>query len=107
MDPSVPSLGPSDLPTPPLSPRKRRRLHRESDDAEGDMSLEQYLQRVEVYRSTSIPSRFPSPVKLEFLPSFEKVLRPLHPEVSLILNQHNLSGMMIYSERRKSGNACS
>ncbi|KUM57935.1 hypothetical protein ACN42_g9226, partial [Penicillium freii] len=68
MDPSVPSLGPSVLATPPLSPRKRRHHFRESDDAEGDMSLEQYLQRVIVYRSTSIPSRFPSPVKLEVLP---------------------------------------
>lgn len=45
---------PSDLPTPPLSPRKRRRHLRESDDAEGDMSLEQYLQLVKVYRSTSM-----------------------------------------------------
>ncbi|KAJ5185541.1 hypothetical protein N7472_010381 [Penicillium cf. griseofulvum] len=96
MDPSVPSLRPSDLPTPPLSPRKRRRHLRKSDDAEGDMSLERYLQRVEVYRSTSIPSRFPSPVKLEVLPSLEKVLRPLYPEVSSILNQHNLPGMMMY-----------
>lgn len=96
IDPSVPSLGPSDLPTPPLSPQKRRRHLRESDDAEGDMSLERYLQRVEVHRSTSIPSRFLSPVKLDVLPSLKKVLRPLYSEVSSILNQYNLPGMMMY-----------
>ncbi|KAJ5343643.1 uncharacterized protein N7506_003467 [Penicillium brevicompactum] len=81
---------------PPMSPIERRRHLRDSEGAEGEMSLEHYLQCVEVYRSTSITNRFPSPVKLEHLPFLESVLRPLYPEVSSILHLHHLPGMKMY-----------
>ncbi|KAJ5345683.1 hypothetical protein N7452_003687 [Penicillium brevicompactum] len=54
------------------------------------MTLEHYLQCVEFYRSTSVPDRVPSPENIEFVASLEKVIMPLYPEISAILDQYEL-----------------
>lgn len=57
-----PGFGFEQLPTPPESPRKRRNLLRESEDTEGECSIEEYLCRSDAYRSTTIINPWPYPV---------------------------------------------
>src|SRR5712664_4460146 len=48
--------------TPPDSPRRRRRLLRESEETSGELSIESYIHRSDPYRSTSIKDPLPYPV---------------------------------------------
>lgn len=48
--------------TPPSSPRKRRRILRESEDASGELSIEDYLYRIDCYRSTTESMPLPLPI---------------------------------------------
>ncbi|KAK2780579.1 hypothetical protein FQN52_005658 [Onygenales sp. PD_12] len=48
--------------SPPPSPRKRRREQRESDETHGPMSLEEYLLRSDVFRSTTRANPLPYPL---------------------------------------------
>ena len=50
------------LPTPPSSPRKRRRILRESEDASGELAIEDYLYRTDRYRSTTESQPPPLPI---------------------------------------------
>ncbi|KAJ0419604.1 hypothetical protein BJY00DRAFT_324190 [Aspergillus carlsbadensis] len=50
------------LPTPPASPRKRRMLLRESEETEGQMSIEDYLLRSDPYRTTTTNLAWPYPL---------------------------------------------
>ncbi|CAG8890772.1 unnamed protein product [Penicillium egyptiacum] len=86
----APVLWPSGHPTPPLSPRKRRRYLRESEESQGEMSLEQYMYSSEIYRSVSITSPLPLPVKMETVPALEQKISPLYPEIQAIMRRHNL-----------------
>ncbi|KAJ5135282.1 uncharacterized protein N7515_004560 [Penicillium bovifimosum] len=84
-------LRPSGHLTPPLSPRKRRRYLRDSEDSEGEMSLQQYMHSTEYYRSVSLESPQPLPVKMEPAPALEQEISPLYPEVLAIMRRHNLN----------------
>lgn len=86
----TPVLWPSGRPTPPLSPRKRRRFLRDSEESEGEMSLEQYMHSSEIYRSVSVTSPLPLPVKMETVPALEQKISPLYPEILAIMRRHNL-----------------
>lgn len=48
--------------TPPSSPRKRRRILRESEDASGELNIEDYLYRIDRYRSTTDSKPPPLPI---------------------------------------------
>ncbi|KAJ5816176.1 hypothetical protein N7447_008409 [Penicillium robsamsonii] len=87
----TPVLWPSGHPTPPLSPRKRRRFLRESKESEGEMSLEQYMHSSEIYRSVSVTSPLPLPVKMETVPAIEQKISPLYPEIRAIMRRRNLN----------------
>lgn len=60
----VPKFSPAgDLPTPPPdSPRRRRRILRESEESDGEMSIEQYLYASDGFRSTTSTSKLPHPL---------------------------------------------
>ncbi|KAJ9294415.1 hypothetical protein DTO271G3_6990 [Paecilomyces variotii] len=89
--PSLPP--PSPLPTPPDSPRKRRRHLRESDETNGRMSLEQYLYRTDPYRSTTITHPLPYPLSIE--PASDAIKRRIsqyHTHIEAILSDHGFRG---------------
>ncbi|KAI9733111.1 MAG: hypothetical protein M1834_003658 [Cirrosporium novae-zelandiae] len=54
--------------SPPPSPRKRRMWLRESDEADGDMSIEDYLYACDGYRKTTALPRYPLPLIVRDLP---------------------------------------
>lgn len=57
-----PSLQPTHgIPTPPESPRKRRNILRESEDTDGELTIENYLCRSDPYRSTTLEDPWPYP----------------------------------------------
>ncbi|KOS46306.1 hypothetical protein ACN38_g2818 [Penicillium nordicum] len=55
------------------------------------MSLEQYMHSSEIYRSVSVTSPLPLPVKMETVPALEQKIRPLYPEIQAIMRRHNLN----------------
>lgn len=76
------------LPTPPLSPRKRRRILRESEDSSGGMTIEQYLYRTDPYRSTTAAIAFPLPVmrsNVSFNAADSRRLKDLEPTIQTVL----------------------
>ncbi|KAJ5257869.1 hypothetical protein N7497_000827 [Penicillium chrysogenum] len=81
---------PSGRSTPPLSPRKRRRFLLDSEESEGEMSLEQYMHSCDIYRSVSVTSPLPLPVKMETVPAMEQKISPLYPAILAIMRRHNL-----------------
>ncbi len=54
---------PTGLPSPPPSPRKRRRWLRDSDDSAGEMAIESYIYRSEPYRSSTASLPLPLPLR--------------------------------------------
>ncbi|RDW81481.1 uncharacterized protein DSM5745_05038 [Aspergillus mulundensis] len=66
MDPMSPILHPSThaLPTPPDSPRKRRREQRSSDEVQGQLSIEDYLNNSDRYRTTTMRPPWPYPLTI-------------------------------------------
>ncbi|PGH16800.1 hypothetical protein AJ79_01444 [Helicocarpus griseus UAMH5409] len=88
MEGTSPLLAGHELPTPLDSPRKRRRAMRESDETEGDMTIENYIYRSDPYRSTTLPNTSPWPLDLEDAPHLQERLRPLEDEVRKILDKH-------------------
>lgn len=54
--------------TAPDSPRKRRRQPRESEDTDGEMTIEAYLYKSDPFRSTTVPDPWPYPVHDEQAP---------------------------------------
>lgn len=98
----APAFRPSGYPTPPLSPRTRRRHLRESEESEGEMSLEQYMHSFEHYRSVSVTTPLPLPTKRQDLPSLDEKIRPLHPRIQAIMRDHNLNVNSIFRCARQS-----
>lgn len=81
------------LPTPPDSPRKRRRHLRESEETNGEMSLEQYLYRSDPYRSTSIAHPLPYPLTIKpAADSIRSNVSQYHTSILEILNTYGFSG---------------
>ncbi|KAJ9316435.1 hypothetical protein DTO271D3_3240 [Paecilomyces variotii] len=84
---------PSFLPTPPDSPRKRRRHLRESDETNGWMSLERYLYRTDPYRSTTVTHPLPYPLSIE--PANDAIKRRIsqyHTHIEAILSDYGFHG---------------
>ncbi|KAJ9218307.1 hypothetical protein DTO166G4_173 [Paecilomyces variotii] len=77
------------LPTPPDSPRKRRRELRESDDASGHISIEHYLYRSDPYRSTSVSNPLPYPLLSKDAPEPVRArVLAYHADILEILRDH-------------------
>ncbi|KAJ5090106.1 hypothetical protein N7532_008790 [Penicillium argentinense] len=81
-------LFPTVLPSPPDSPRKRRRLLRESEDNEGEMTLEAYLVRSDPYRSNTQANPWPLPLDGEHAPQIEHQILDLSDVIQQILSSH-------------------
>ncbi|MCJ1247195.1 hypothetical protein MMC30_004409 [Trapelia coarctata] len=56
---------PSSYMTPPPSPGKRRRQLRESEETDGNMSLEQYIYWADDYRKSTVEKPLPLPLRYE------------------------------------------
>ncbi|KAJ6010377.1 hypothetical protein N7451_001789 [Penicillium sp. IBT 35674x] len=82
------SPAPSQLMTPPPSPRKRRRVLRDSEETSSSISLERYILASDPYRSTSLSDPPPYPLSITFSPELTNVLRPFYSEVREILRNH-------------------
>ncbi|KAL1964467.1 hypothetical protein VTN77DRAFT_6893 [Rasamsonia byssochlamydoides] len=96
----VPRLPPeaSTLPTPPDSPRKRRRELRESDDASGEMSIEQYLYRSDPYRSTSVPNPLPYPLVANCASESVKTrIQAYYSDILSILRDHGFQDRPLFA----------
>ncbi|KAL2832911.1 hypothetical protein BDW59DRAFT_138886, partial [Aspergillus cavernicola] len=70
---SLPTFPPPGLPTPPDSPRKRRKHLRESDEAGGTMTVEDYLHRTDPFRTTTM--RFPWPYPITTAPATQETIQ--------------------------------
>jgi hypothetical protein len=66
-------------------------IARESEDLEGEMSLEQYMHYSDIYQSVSVTSPLPLPVKMETVPALEQKIGPLYLEIRAIMRRHNLN----------------
>ena len=84
--------------TPPPSPRMARRQFRESNDASGFMSIEEYLYRIDPYRSTTISNPLPYPLhfRTAYPPQRSKILSH-RQEIETILHLHGLSSEFVFS----------
>ena len=85
---------PMPLTTQPPSPGKRRRFLRESEDIDGEMSLEDYLYRSDPFRSSTFKHPWPLPLMMKE-PEVELRLdgprfRPFLPEILSILDCHSI-----------------
>ncbi|KAJ6096277.1 hypothetical protein N7486_007023 [Penicillium sp. IBT 16267x] len=71
-DPVIPhaAQGPSN------APRKRRRYLRDSEDAEGEMSLENYIAACDPFRSISMVDPLPYPICEKYSERLDLTLRP-------------------------------
>ncbi|CAG7931519.1 unnamed protein product [Penicillium olsonii] len=83
------------LPSPtssggPPSPRKRQRLLRESEDAEGEMSLYQYIHRSDPFRSISFSDPDKSALKTSLVFANDDPARQLRSEIEELLQQHKV-----------------
>lgn len=75
--------------TPPLSPRQKRRVLRESDDNSGGQTIEQYIYRTDAYRCTSLGAPLPLPIvraSLALDDSLRQVLQSLMPQIRAEIN---------------------
>lgn len=84
--------------TPPPSPRMARRQFRESNDASGFMSIEEYLYRIDPYRSTTISNPLPYPLdfRTAYPPRRSKILSH-RQEIETILLLHGLPSEFVFS----------
>ena len=85
---------PMPLMTQPPSPGKRRRFLRESEDIDGEMSLEDYLYRSDPFRSSTFEHPWPLPLMMKE-PEVElrfdgPRFRPFLPEILSILDRHSI-----------------
>ncbi|KAJ5126303.1 hypothetical protein N7526_008480 [Penicillium atrosanguineum] len=79
---------PSGLLSPPPSPRKRRRLLRDSEDAEGEMSLGKYIAACDPFRSSSMVDPLPYPVRVKYSERLDHTLRPIMSQIHNVLDFH-------------------
>jgi hypothetical protein len=80
------------IPTPPESPRKRRKHQRESRETDGDMKIGQYIYRSDPYRTTSVENPSPYPFSVVPLaPQEEDRTLPLHPVIPQILQSYRFT----------------
>ncbi|KAJ5836684.1 hypothetical protein N7447_002710 [Penicillium robsamsonii] len=89
------------FPSPPLSrgppsPRKRRRLLRESKDNEGDMEIEQYVHRTDPFRKTSFPDPDPTALNIATMAAEEDPTQHLHRDIFNTLDQHGLPAKSLF-----------
>ncbi|EEH06431.1 conserved hypothetical protein [Histoplasma capsulatum G186AR] len=91
MDPDSPHPV-HELPNPPLSPRKRRQLLRESEDTDGLMTVETYIVRSDPYRSSTLPNPPPWPLAFDDPPSDAlKLVQDSHSTIVGILTRHGFT----------------
>ncbi|KGO73685.1 hypothetical protein PITC_031150 [Penicillium italicum] len=89
------------FPNPPLSrgppsPRKRRRLLRESDDNEGDMEIEHYVHRTDPFRSISFPNPDLMALNVTFMAAEEDPTQHIDSEIYKILHQHGVPDKSLF-----------
>lgn len=100
MERIIPTLSPNmaEIPTPPDSPRKRRRHLRDSDDTSGDMTIEGYLYRSDPYRSTTMSKPWPYPLKAVSAPESVRLqIEPHRGEILAILRNHGFPQQPIFT----------
>ncbi|RMJ21402.1 hypothetical protein PHISP_07724 [Aspergillus sp. HF37] len=84
----APSLPPTGYPTPPDSPRKQRRVLRESEDTDGEMPIERYIDHSDPFRSTSLRTPLPYPLRFTDSSSLQKAIYPLLDKIQQVLANH-------------------
>lgn len=93
MQPVIPpplSSSPHGIPTPPDYPRKRRNFLRDSEDTDGDLSIEDYLYRCDPYRSTTLEEPWPYPLTYQQAPvHITQRVEACRQEFLEILSDHN------------------
>jgi hypothetical protein len=92
--------------TPPDSPGKRRRQLRESDETEGELSIETYLYRSDPFRSTTIENPWPYPLRSKQAPQqiTDKIMA-YRDAIWAILTDHGFSrdGTLVVHDILKPG----
>lgn len=84
----APSVPPTAHPTPPDSPRKQRRMLRESEDTKGEMPIERYIYRGDPFRSTSLRVPLPYPLRFTSSTPILKAIFPLLDDIRRVLVNH-------------------
>ncbi|KAJ0414513.1 hypothetical protein BJY00DRAFT_318776 [Aspergillus carlsbadensis] len=88
-------------PTPPSSPRKRRKHLRESEETAGTMTIEEYLHRADPYRTTTMKSPWPYPVAAAPAPAETVRLIEIHKgEILALLEAGGFSTSVKHFECR-------
>jgi hypothetical protein len=80
------ALATSSVTNAPDSPRKRVCELRNSEDNDGEMTIESYLYQTNLYRSSTIPNPPPYPVEITEVP--EENFQPHYTQIEKKLYQH-------------------
>ncbi|KAJ5885111.1 hypothetical protein N7495_009621 [Penicillium taxi] len=92
---------PRQLISPPDSPGQRRRFLRASDDAEGEMLIESYLNACDPYRSTTLMFAPPLPLTIEPFAIHEDPTQSFHDEIHAVLHNFGLGPYFIVGKASK------
>lgn len=75
---------------PPMPPLKTCKIQLETKYSEPYMTIEEYLLSCDPYRSTTLPTAWPHPLRLCHAPELQTRLLPLNGGISDILEDHGL-----------------
>ncbi|MCJ1244342.1 hypothetical protein MMC30_001540 [Trapelia coarctata] len=79
------------LPTPPDSPRKRRRALRESEETYGEMPIELYIYASDPFRKSTVAFPFPLPLHTREVEPEKRLSERVHAQLNQVLVAHGIT----------------